>query len=145
YSYKVTGLQIVTFPASGQGALTVNAGKVSVRGAEIQSTYRAPIEGLTLRGAINYERGRYDDYTATCYAGQTQALGCNFGNPRFVADPARPGQLKPIYSAQNLSGTELTRAPTWTGNLGFDYERPIAERYKIGVSSDVSYSDGFRT
>lgn len=138
YSYRVKGLQVavnVQDPVSGITFQTIrNAGSVRIKGAEFDFNYRSPIEGLSLHGALAYNHGRYTDYTALCYRGQTRAMGCNL-EPNALGNG----------TAQDLSGTELMRAPKWTGNAGFLYDIPVNSAMKVSLSGDASFSGSFLT
>ncbi|MBZ9649894.1 TonB-dependent receptor [Sphingobium sp. 3R8] len=125
YSYDILGLQITSF--AGTVGTIRNAGKVSVKGAEFDFNYRTPIDGFTLRGAIAYNRGRYDEYLAPCYTGQTPALGCDMVNSGGA----------PV---QDLGGTTLRNAPKLSGSLGMGYEAPIGSDLKLGFSTDLNYT-----
>jgi iron complex outermembrane receptor protein len=121
-----------------------NVGSLNTKGVEFDLTYRAS-EGLTLHGAATYNRARYDDFFANCYRGQTQALGCS-----FVPVPGQLGQAVPVTtgnaSLQNLAGTELARAPKFTGNVGLDFQRSLnGGKLKFGFGTEASYSDSMLT
>jgi iron complex outermembrane receptor protein len=131
YTYKVTDLQNQV----SVGILQVisNVGRISSRGVDLDLSYSpAAIEGLRLHGAVAYNRARYEDFLANCYTGQTPAQGCV---PTLVN-----GQS---MLRQDLAGTEVVRAPEWTGNVGFTFDTPISEGLKIGFSGDVQYSDSY--
>lgn len=144
YTYKIDGLQV---QVTTQGVIQElkNAGRVSSKGGEFDFNYRTPLDGLSLHGAIAYNKGRYDKYFGSCYRGQSKALGCAFvpvlGSPG-EAVPAGPGVTG---SLQDLAGTELIRAPEWTGNVGFTFETPVATGLKVGFSGDMTYSDSYFT
>lgn len=133
YSYKTTGLQVAVLVGLQQELR--NAGAVRTKGAEFDFTYRTPVDGLTLRGALSYEDGKYTDYQATCYRGLA-APACHVQINRFTG---KSGLL------HDLSGTQLVRAPDWTGNLGFDYVAPMTSSLKLGLQGTFTFSDGFFT
>ncbi|MEJ7936142.1 TonB-dependent receptor, partial [Sphingobium sp. AN558] len=141
YNYKVGGLQITAFE-NGIGTIR-NAGGVRTKGIEFDINYRSPIEGLTLRGAINYNRARYLSYFGPCWRGQSQGQGCNFraiggGNAR----PILPGESG---NNQNLAGQQLVNAPEWSGNAGASYESPLGSALKLGLSTDVTFASSVPT
>ena len=137
YSYKVKGLQVTTNFQSGSQIVqfVTNAGKVSVKGVEADFTYRTPLTGLSLRGAISYNDATYDRFTVNCYRGQTQALGCNVGIPSAAG----------IFSLQNLAGEQLVRAPKWTANGGFGYQTNVGSGLHARLNVDGSYSGTYYT
>ncbi|WP_156681266.1 TonB-dependent receptor [Sphingomonas profundi] len=131
YNYKTTGLQVSVTIQGTQQELR-NAGSVRTKGVEFDFTYRTPLEGLTLNGAVNYNKGEYLDYQASCYRGESSSR-CFTQLNRVTGQNAL---------LQDLSGTQLVRAPEWTGNLGFNYEMPIGA-LKLGLSGNASHSDGY--
>lgn len=135
YSYKTKGLQ-VTVTTQGTQVELRNAGSVRTKGAEFDFTYRTPLEGLTLNGAVAYNKGTYLDYQASCYRGQSS-------DTCFV-QPNRAFENQ-LALLQDLSGTRLVRAPRWTGNAGFSYETPVTSGMKLGLSGNMSFSSGFFT
>ncbi|MEJ7926407.1 TonB-dependent receptor [Sphingobium sp. AN641] len=144
YTYDIRGLQ-VSILTQGTTLELKNVGKVRSKGGEFDFAYRTPLEGLTLHGAVAYNKGQYNDYFAGCYRGQTKARGC-----AFVPVPGQPGQGVPAPagvngSLQNLAGTQLVRAPEWTGNVGFDYETPVTSGLKLGLSTSMTFSASYLT
>jgi iron complex outermembrane receptor protein len=129
YTYKVTGLQVTDF--TNATSTIRNAGAVKISGLEADANYKTPIQGLDIHGAASYNQAKYTSFVgAPCYNGETIAEGCTItgGNP-----------------TQNLSGTELIRAPKWNNSLGVGYGMPLANRLKIGVSVDADYSSSYLT
>jgi iron complex outermembrane receptor protein len=129
YSYKVTDLQVTNF-VNATNTIR-NAGAVKIDGVEADFNYKTPLEGFGLHGAVAYNKGKYTSFVgAPCYNGQTIALGCTIigGNPQ-----------------QDLSGTELIRAPKVNASFGIGYDTPIGAALKIGLTADVTYSDSYLT
>lgn len=136
YHYVSTGLQ-VTF-VEGIQFLTANAGKGTVKGIEGDLNWQTGIEGLTLRAAVGYNQARFNIYTANCYPGQSFAAGCDLG--LLPGDPNSPQ-----YSLQDLAGRPFANAPDWSGNAGINYERDLNSEWRIGLSTDASYSSSYYT
>lgn len=129
YTYDVSDLQVTNYTNATNTIR--NAGAVKIHGFEVDFTYRTPLEGLTINGAASYNKGKYSSFPgAPCYNGQTPAQGCNIvgGNP-----------------VQDLSGTELIRAPKWGLSGGISYDTPVGDSYKIGASVNGSYSSSYLT
>ncbi|MBB4640833.1 TonB-dependent receptor [Rhizorhapis suberifaciens] len=143
YTYEVKGLQVTISTGTGFQELK-NVGKVRSKGGEFDFSYRTPLEGLSLRGAVAYNKARYLDYFANCYRGQTKALGCSFvpvpGGQPGQAMSAAPGQNG---SLQDLAGGQVVRAPEWTGNVGFDYDMPVGAGMKLGLSTNMTFSASY--
>ena len=147
YSYKYDDLQVsrtVNAPG-GTGTLlqVVNAASADVQGFEIDASYSPPqIEGLTIYGGVNYNKGEFDDFAgAVCYGGQTVSLGCNQDFSAF-ANAVGPGVFLGGFTSQDLSGRQLPRSPEWSANFGFDLDRPLGNTgLNFGLSSTTSYTD----
>ncbi len=142
YSYQYDNLQVsqTEFREAGGGTLlkTVNAATATSEGVEMDATFRpSGARGLTLNAAVSYNKAEFDDFkTAGCYGGQTDALGCN---QEF--DPNVNGGLGG-FSAQDLSGERLPRAPEWSGTAGFDYQRSVGSgSLMFGLAASASYTD----
>ncbi|MFV0643902.1 MAG: TonB-dependent receptor [Sphingomonadaceae bacterium] len=144
YSYKYKNLQLNSFDPVSIAVKVNNAGSSRSKGAEASlafSPYAVP--GLTLRSSVAYNRSRYLSYpTAPCYAGQSIAQGCNLQLvPRF--DPVSGAPIGSSYSAQDLSGTQVERAPEWTMSHGFNWDLPVSDSLTISFGGDANFTDSF--
>lgn len=140
YWYKYKNLQVSAtqlLPQGGFISSTLNAASAKVRGIELDAEYTPPsAPGLSLHGAINYSRARYEKFTnALCENGQTIAEGCNL-NLNTVTGR---------YTAQDLSGEPLLRAPDWTGVAGFNYELPVGQAMTLSFGANARYSGKYQT
>lgn len=133
YTYDTLGLQTnANIVANGFITQVVqNAGKSQSRGAELDAIYQA-FDALSLRGAVAYNHSRYEVFSASCYAGQTIAQGCD-------ALPNNSG----VFTGQDLAGEPVLRAPDWSIQAGFTYSYQMAGARKLTLSSDANYSSGF--
>jgi len=130
YTYAYRNLQIDFFnsPIFAFQTLTADA---RTKGVELEFEY-APraVAGFNLHGSINYNRARYTSFPdAPCYAGQSQAEGCNV----LVGTAYR----------QDLKGQPLSVAPEWTGTIGFAYDMPLGSNLLFGLNADARYSDSY--
>ena len=150
YWYNYKDLQVASFDTTARAFTTQNAAKARVRGLELETRFRpdaAP--GLNLHLTAAFNDAKFREYLASCYNGQTVALGCNqVFAPALVQSPVPAGAvlvngLFGYYTSQDLSGRRLRKAPEWTLNAGAYYETPITSALMISVSSDVSYSSGY--
>jgi iron complex outermembrane receptor protein len=108
-----------------------NAGSVNIKGLEGDATYHTPISGLVVRGAIALNDGTYTSFKrAPCWTGQTPNQGCTIVNG---------------VPQQDLSGTQLMRAPKANLSGGLSYERGIGQGLRLGLSADVTYSSSYFT
>ncbi|MFA7441012.1 MAG: TonB-dependent receptor [Sphingomonadaceae bacterium] len=131
YTYKYTDLQVDFFNAATFSYVTTNAGSARTRGAELQLEY-APraVDGLNLRGSLNYNKARYIEFIAPCYSGQTTGQGCTIVS-------ANGGRF------QDISGAPTAVAPRWTASLGGSYDTPLNDSFSLGLSVDGRYSDSY--
>lgn len=151
YLYDYDGLQVgvISPPVNGVPVIqTVNAANARTYGLDLDAAYHpAAITGLGLNAALNYNHARYLNFNnAPCWGGQMIAAGCT---QNFIPQPGTgPGTAVPLaghFSAQDLSGTPLVRAPLWQGTLGFDYSLPIMGDYTLVFSNSNEISSRFVT
>ncbi|MCB2080469.1 MAG: TonB-dependent receptor [Novosphingobium sp.] len=140
YHYKYSDLQVGANDKGPSGLpllRTVNAASAKVQGVELEATYSPPaLEGFTLRGAVNYNRARFERFTnAPCANGQTIAEGCD----QFLNE--NTGR----FTSQDLSGRPLVRSPDWSGNVAFDYETGIGGGKTLAFGSSVYFSSSYFT
>jgi iron complex outermembrane recepter protein len=145
YSYKYTNLQLDFFRSDIFAFSTINAGSARTKGIELDFEY-APrsLDGLNVRGSLNYNKARYGDVAVPCYAGQTRTLGCN-----LVFVPATGGSIAfdpaihTVGNRQNLRGLATANAPDWSASLGLNYDTAVASNLNLGLSFDARYSDSY--
>ena len=123
YSYEYTDLQVNAFDADTTSFKISNAAGATIEGVDLEWNAQMN-DWLTLTGGIAYNKARYDDYLAQCWAGQTEAQGCDT-----------------TTGTQQLAGKPLSRAPDWTGNVGFDVYTPVFGDFMLGVSGNARYND----
>jgi iron complex outermembrane receptor protein len=125
YTYKIDDLQVVNFTNATSSIR--NAAKAKIDGFEADVTWRAPVQGLTLNGAIAYNRSKYKSFPgAPCYNGQSAAEGC-------------------VGGTQELGGAVVPRSPKWNLQAGINYDTPISESMKLGFTGGVTHSSSYLT
>ena len=123
----------------------INAEEATVRGIEFDFNYRPSfMDGLMLRGAFNYNRGRYEDFLIGCYQGQTAAQGCDFSIDLLpITIPAAIPGTDP--SLQNLGGQQMFNAPDWSATIGASYAQSLMDGDFFALFSvDVSYKGSYQ-
>ena len=85
-----------------------NAAKATVKGIELESTL-IPAKGLTLRGVLGFQDGKYKSY------------------------------VTPIPAGYDLSTAPLDRLPKWQWTIDATYEHPVGDHYKAVLNADVNY------
>lgn len=142
YDYEdlqVGGLELTPTPQGGFvfAVRTLNAAAANVRGVDLDLSYLpAAINGLSLNAAVAYNRARYDSFpNAPCGNGQTIAQGCNqFLNPATQR-----------YSAQDLSGRRLVRAPDVSAYVGFNQNLVLANGMTLDFGAGTTYTSKYST
>jgi len=138
YSYDYKGLQVGATIASDTGVpiiRTVNAGAAKAEGIDMDMAwYPRAVPNLALNAAVNWNKTKYTDFgNAPCYAGQLISEGCSeFRNPATG-----------LYTAQNLTGESLVRAPEWEAGFGFDYDYFLSNGTKLRFSNSNKYSSSY--
>lgn len=122
YRYKFSNLQVNSFNPATQSFTIQNAASLTQFGVEAQAQLR-PVENFQLRGAVAYNRNRFDQFVGQCYNGQTAALGCS-------------------PQGQDFAGRAPARSPDWTGSAGATYDIDLGDAM-IGFTGDAFYSDGY--
>lgn len=137
YYYRYSGLQVGAGEIRGATIInrTLNAASAKVYGVDMDATFSPlGVPGLSLFAAVNYNHARYGSFTnAPCGNGQSAAQGCN-----QLRNPTTGN-----FSAQDLSGQVLVRAPAWMGNIAFDYEMPVGDSLKFGMGAQANYSSRY--
>jgi len=147
YWYDYKGLQVSVFDTIARAFRLQNAAKARVRGLELESRFRPDaVPGLSLHATLAYNDAKFREYLADCYQGQTKALGCNAlfnPAPNQATPPAGADTVNGVrgtYTAQDLSGRQLRKAPKFAATVGGYYETAVSSGLMLGLSTDLSYS-----
>ena len=140
YYYEYTGLQVGSTQLAADGVpiiRTVNAGGAETYGIDFEAAYYpAAIEGMSLNASVNWNHARYTELdNIPCYGGQTIAQGCT----QFLIPNTG------LFTAQDLSGTQMIRAPEWAANFGFNYELPVGSGMTLALSNNNQFSSEYPT
>jgi iron complex outermembrane receptor protein len=140
YFYNYSGLQVgvISPPQNGVPIIqTVNAATARTYGLDLRTVFHPnSVAGLGLNMDLNWNHARYLKFNnAPCWGGQLVAEGCNQSfNPTTNT-----------YTAQDLSGTPLVRAPQWQANLGFDYQIALGNDYRLVFGNNNAVSSRYVT
>jgi len=133
YWYDYDGLQVSVFDTTARAFRIQNAAKARVKGIEVELSYRPQaIPGLNLHANMAFNDAKYRNYLSDCYAGQTQALGCNTGPLNGVN-----------FTAQDLSGRRLRKAPVFNATFGGYYEAAVNDAWMFSLSADANVSSAY--
>jgi outer membrane receptor protein involved in Fe transport len=135
YWYDYSGLQVSVFDTISRSFRLQNAGTARVRGIEAELRYSPnSVPGLSLHATGAYNDAKYRQFNnADCYQGQTFALGCN----------RIPNTATGVFTAQDLSGQRLRKAPQFAATFGGYYETLVTNGLMMGLSVDGSYSGAY--
>lgn len=139
YDYRYTGLQVGAVQPIAAGGVpvnvTLNAGAALVYGVDFDVSYLPPmIDNLTLNGSVEWNHARFKTLdNVPCWGGQTIAQGCT-----EVLNP-----VTGRFTAQNMAGQPLIRAPDWQATFGFDYTVPIGHDMHLVISNSNQYSSDY--
>lgn len=132
YRFTYKNLQVNVFDAASTSFKVQNAAAARTTGIDFDFIYAPPgIDGLTLRGAYNYNDAHYTEFLGACYAGQTPAQGCTL----------LPN--KGIPTSQDMKGVPLIFAPKSSGNVGFTYDFALSDRFRMSLASDVRFTSSY--
>jgi iron complex outermembrane receptor protein len=115
FYYVFSDIQLQVFDATKVQFKTFNASELTTKGVDIDFSWRTPVEGLRLNGALAYTKA-------------------TFTKPLASAIDGSP-----------LEGRAASRAPEWAGNVGFDYNVPVSDSLQIGTHSNLAFSSSYYT
>ena len=122
FYYTFKDLQVQIFDATNIQFVTLNAGKVNQKGAELELRWRTPVEGFNLSSNLSYLNAKYKTFIL-------------------------PGPDLRIGTADdvNLSGRKVSRAPKFAGNVAFDYKVPVGDTMALSLGGNMVYSGSYIT
>ena len=132
YHYQYSDLQVSAYDPFRIAVVVANAASATVEGVEFDFQYEPlAIRGLSLTGALSYNKARYDEYIGACYVGQTISEGCDlvFASGRFTST--------------DFSGRQLPNAPDWAGNLNAAYEFPINGEMNFELNGGLRFKSSY--
>lgn len=128
FRYDLDGLQLSRLVSTTGGGgtfslVTGNAASTSFTGAEIDLLYQPPmVEGLTLTGAVTYNRARYKEFDAPC--------------PREIVGTCTGASS----DTRRLDGEQVALAPDWAAAMGFQYERMVTDDLVLNFGASGAYT-----
>jgi len=119
YYYDYKNLQLQSRDSFSGNYILQNAANAEIYGGELETTI-VPTSDLKLRAALAYTHARYKDFLS--------AQG-------FFPRPGGGNTVSPF----DASGSVMTRAPKWSGNVGFDWGHELGGG-RININGNVSFS-----
>ncbi len=140
YWYRYTGLQVGATENTAGGVpvvSTFNAASATINGVDLDANWKSPIHGLQWRGALELNRAHFTSFnSAPCWGGQTLSEGCN-----SIYSAAANGGAGG-YTAQDLGGQPLQRAPLWQISAGPSYTLPLGDM-SVTLASNTEFSSRY--
>ena len=125
FYYTFTDLQVQIFNATAVQFITLNAGKVNQKGAELELNWRTPVEGLSLSSNFSYLDAKYKTFILP--------------GPDLLINA--PNDKDNVI----LSGRKVSRAPKFAGNVAFDYKVPVGDTMAVSLGGNMVYSGSYIT
>ena len=116
FYYVFKDLQLQVFNPQTIQFRTFNASELTTKGVDLDFSWRTPVDGLNVSGALAYTDAKF-----------TKSL---------------PSQ---IFANENLKGRAAARAPEWAGNIGFDFTAPVGESLEFGLNGNFQFSSSYFT
>jgi iron complex outermembrane receptor protein len=116
FYYVFSDLQLQVFNAATIQFRTFNASELTTKGFDVDFSWRTPLDGLRILGALAYTDAKF-----------TKSL---------------PSE---IFAGVDLEGRAAARAPKWAGNIGFDWGVPISDAIELGLNGNFQFSSSYFT
>ena len=126
FHYDYTNIQVNNFIISS--TFITNGGKAKMDGFDVDAEARIA-KGLTLNLAASYVNDRFTDFPNAGY--------------NYVVPGCTPTGNRDTPCKANAAGNRLQLTPTFTGNVGFNYETAISGDTRLGLSGNVYHSSGW--
>jgi iron complex outermembrane receptor protein len=133
FYYKYNNMQVgVTVPdpsCAGQVGcplrqLTLNGKHSEIYGLDGQVTVQ-PVDRLNIRFGASWLHARYTDFSNATGTGYNAATGLN------------------VTQLQSWNGQQMSRAPTFAGNLGIDYEFENVAQGSLLLAANMRFTTGY--
>ncbi|MFO6446406.1 TonB-dependent receptor [Erythrobacter sp. NE805] len=118
FYYVFDDLQVQNFNATTIQFVTSNAGQLTTKGIDLETSWRTPVEGLRFSGNLSYLDAQY---TAP------------FLQPGGAGGPI------------DLDGRRASQSPEWSGNIAADWEIPLGDSLALFLSGNAAYNSGYIT
>ena len=115
FYYVFKDLQLQNFNATTIQFVTFNASELTSKGLDLDFAWRTPVDGLGFSGSLGYT------------------------NAKFTKD------LVSQITNENLNGRRAGRAPSFAGNIAFDWSVPVSEGVALGLNGNAAYSSSYFT
>lgn len=118
YQYVFKNLQVQNFNASTIQFVTSNAGELTTKGVDLETSWRTPVDGLRVSANLSYLDAQY------------------------TAEFLQPGGAGGTI---DLNGRRGSQAPEWSGNIAVDWTVPLSDSLELFLSGNAAYNDGYIT
>jgi iron complex outermembrane receptor protein len=118
FYYVFEDLQVQNFNAVTIQFVTSNAGELTTKGLDLETSWRTPVDGLRLSANLSYLDAQY--------------------TAQFLQPGGQGGVI-------DLNGRRGSQAPEWAGNFAADWTVPINDNLELFLSGNAAYNDGYIT
>lgn len=118
FYYVFEDLQVQNFNAVTIQFVTSNAGELTTKGLDLETSWRTPVDGLKLSANLSYLDAQY--------------------TAQFLQPGGQGGVI-------DLNGRRGSQAPEWAGNFAADWTIPINDNLELFLSGNAAYNDGYIT
>lgn len=118
FYYVFEDLQVQNFNAVTIQFVTSNAGELTTKGVDLETSWRTPVDGLKLSANLSYLDAKYTD--------------------QFLQPGGQGGLI-------DLNGRRGSQAPEWSGNFAADWAIPLSDSLELFLSGNAAYNDGYIT
>lgn len=119
FYYVFDDLQVQNFNASTIQFITSNAGQLTTKGVDLETSWRTPIDGLKFSANLSYLDAQYT---------------AEFKQPGLTAG-----------STIDLNGRRASQSPRWSGNFAADWDVPLNDALELTLSGNAAYNSGYIT
>ena len=122
------------------GGVTVNAGKSTIYGAELEFAYAVSADG-NFSANIQYLNGEYDSLQTANFSGPGNPIptGCTVLGSRL----ANPGVNNARFFDTDCSGKPTVQSPKWVANFGYEHTFDLGGDMELVAGARTNISSGY--
>ncbi len=149
FTFQYADLQLPSVVTTGgvPETRTINAGKATVEGIEVDFLWATPWPVLTVSGNVAYNDNEYDEYISVCSDDQQfgTVSGCDVDVDNNPATQVPGTNVAVGADGADRSGDALRRAPEWSGSLGLNFDTGLTDALRLRANIRGTYSDEYQT
>ena len=141
YSYTEMQVQVVRLVDGIPEVSTVNAGKSTIRGVEVDALWQTRWEPLRVSANVSYNESEFDEFLQECNQYQLNvSLGnCNVDVDNSLLTDAGGLATGTGFDAQDRKGTPLEKSPELSGSFALMYDAEFNESMRLRANLSAAY------